>query len=244
MIQVKHLDKFYKKHQVLFDFSIDIHNEEHNIYGLVGPNGSGKTTFFKVLTGLLDYSQGSIVVDSVDDYFSWCRENVILIPTGEKGMKYRNSVYDNVMYFAALKGADEKRTRALLEEYSDCMHYGDFMKRRINTLSTGQKKKAMLLCGLCSDMSVIIMDEPSNGLDIDAQLEMKELLKKLAIERNKTVIVSSHDMVFLSGLADNYTFIFKGKKINEIKGTMNAEEIIEKYEMAKKQYGEKNEIIF
>jgi len=234
VIQLAHIDKFYKKKQVLFDFSMDIHDEENLIYGLVGPNGAGKTTALKVLGGLLDYTNGSISCDKSKDYMSWCKENVVIIPTGERGVKLSNSVYDNIMFFSVMKGADENRTKQLIKEYSEKLHFEKFLKRRIGTLSTGQKKKAQLLCGLCSDLSVIILDEPSNGLDIDAQLEMKEILRKISSEYKKTFLVSSHDMAFLSGLADHFTFIFNGRKVDEISGNKTAEEIIEHYTQLKK----------
>ena len=94
MIEVNNLNKFYKNKQVLFDFNTTIDLDESCIYGLLGPNGAGKTTFIKVLTGLLDYSSGSIQVDGENNYLKWCKENMVLIPAGERGLRYKNTVYD------------------------------------------------------------------------------------------------------------------------------------------------------
>lgn len=234
MIQIAHIDKYYKNKQVLYDFSMDIHNEDGIIYGLVGPNGSGKTTLLKVLGGLLEFTNGSISCDKSSNYISWCKENVVIIPAGERGVKACNSVYDNIMFFSAMKGADENHTKQLIQEYSEKLHFEKLLKRRISTLSTGQRKKAQLLCGLCSNMAVIILDEPSNGLDIDAQLEMKEILRKISTEDKKTFIVSSHDMAFLSGLADHFTFIFNGRKVDELSGNISTEDIINHYKELRK----------
>ena len=152
-------------------------------------------------------------------------------------MRYKNTVYDNVMWFAAMKGVSEKKVKDLIYEYAEILNYTDFLKRRIETLSMGEKKKAMLLCGLCTDMQVIIMDEPSNGLDITAQIEMKNLIKMLSTTLKKTFIISSHDMDFLGGMADHYVFVFHGRNVCEVNGEMETSEIREKYIEVKDGFG-------
>lgn len=229
MIHIKHVDKKYSNDQVLFDFSLDIETNKHIIYGLVGPNGAGKTTLLKLLTGILKYSKGEIFVDECEQYDYWSKDNVFLISAGERGLRYKNTVFDNVMYFASLKGIEEQRSKKLLEKFAGVLNFQDFLSRRVETLSMGQKKKAMLLCGLCTDMKVILMDEPSNGLDIDAQIELKEIIKEISEEFNKTFIISSHDLTFISEIADSYVYIFKGENVFETKEKMGIEEIRKMY---------------
>lgn len=241
MIEVKNLNKFYKSKQVLFDFSTTIDLDENCIYGLLGPNGAGKTTFIKVLTGLLDYSSGSIQVDGEKSYIKWCKENMVLIPAGERGLRYKNTVYDNIMFFAAMKGIQERGVKNLIEKYTEALQFSRFLNRRVETLSMGEKKKAMLLCGLCTDMKVLIMDEPSNGLDIESQAEMKMLIRDLAESYNKTFIISSHDLEFLNEMVKHYIFIFKGKNAGEVERVMETEEIREIY-MKKKREMENEEL--
>ena len=136
MIEVKNVNKFYKNKQVLFDFSVTIDLTKDGIYGLLGPNGAGKTTFLKVLTGLLDYSSGTMRVREEDNYMKWCKENIVLIPAGERGIRYKNTVYDNIMFFAAMKGSKEKEVKNLIEKYANELHFSQFLKRRVETLST------------------------------------------------------------------------------------------------------------
>jgi len=234
MIHISHVSKWYKKKQVLFDFSMNIKTEENMIYGLIGPNGAGKTTFIKLVSGILYYSEGSITVDENQNYDEWCKNNVVLIAAGERGMRNKNTVYDNVMLFAAMKGVKEEHVKGLIKRYAEILNYTDFLTRRIETLSMGEKKKAMLLCGLCTDMKLIIMDEPSNGLDIDAQCELKQIIRKLAEEFNKTFIISSHDLGFVSEIVNSYVFIFDGKNVNIENKSMQNDEIQEKYYEIKK----------
>ncbi len=229
MISIENVDKFYKKKQVLYKFSMKVPLKENVILGLLGPNGAGKTTLIKLITGLLEYSSGSIRVSEDENYLSWCKENVVLVPVGERGLRYKNTVRDNVIFFSAMKGIDSKKARGVLDEYAAVLNFNTFLDRRIETLSTGEKKKAMLLCGLCTDMRVIIMDEPSNGLDIDTQLEMKDLVKGLALKYHKTFIISSHDLSFLDDLVDKYIFLFNGRNAGEIKGQMGTERTREIY---------------
>lgn len=243
MIRIENVNKNYKKKQVLFDISLNIDIHGHSIIGLIGPNGAGKTTFIKVMAGLLDYSSGKISVDNSNSYKEWCKENVVLIPAGERGLRYKNTVYDNVMYFAAMKGVAENKVKSLMYEYASLLNYTDFLNRRVETLSMGEKKKAMLLCGLCTDMKVIIMDEPSNGLDVDARIEMEMLIKMLSTKLNKIFLISSHDIGFLGDIAGRYIFIFKGKKVAEVENAMEATEIYDKYTRLKTNLGGNNEDI-
>lgn len=146
-------------------------------------------------------------------------------------------MYDNVFVFAAMKGIPEKKIKGVIYKYAELLNYSSFLKRRVETLSLGEKKKAMLLCGLCTDVSVIIMDEPSNGLDIDAQIELKSLIRLLSLSLNKTFIISSHDLDFLSDMADRYVFIFQGKNICEIDDKMQTSKIREEYKKIKEKFG-------
>lgn len=237
MIVIHGINKSYKSKQVLFDFSLKIDNENKGIYGFIGPNGAGKTTIIKVITGLLNYTSGSINIDGNNDYWTWCKNNIVLVPAGERGLRYKNTVYDNVLFFAAMKGVPQKKVTTLIYNYAEILKFSNFLKRRIETLSMGEKKKAMLLCGLCTDMQVIIMDEPSNGLDIDAQMEMKGLIKILSHKLNKIFIISSHDLDFLSGIVNYYVFIFHGRNICEINEEMDPSEIRKEYIKIKESFG-------
>lgn len=229
MINIENVDKYYKKKQVLYKFSMQVPLKENVILGLLGPNGAGKTTIIKLITGLLEYSSGIISVNEDENYQSWCKENVVLIPVGERGIRYKNTVRDNVIFFAAMKGINSKKVRNLIDEYAAALHFDGFLERRVETLSTGEKKKAMLLCGLCTDTRVIIMDEPSNGLDIDTQLEMKALVKAVSLKYHKTFIISSHDLFFLDGLANKYVFLFNGRNAGEINGHTGPDQVREIY---------------
>ena len=88
------------------------------------------------------------------NYLKWCKENMVLIPAGNAGSDTRIQYNDNIMFFAAMKGIQERGVKNLIEKYTEALQFSKFLNRRVETLSMGEKKKAMLLCGLCTDMKV------------------------------------------------------------------------------------------
>ena len=223
MIRMLNINKSYKKKQVLFDFSLDIETQGEEIIGLLGPNGAGKTTIIKIITGLLGYTDGDIQIGGRENYVEWCKNNVALIPAGERGLRYKSTVYDNIMYFSAMKGVEEAKIEALIFEFADFLNFEDYLNRRV--------------------MKVIILDEPSNGLDIDAQANLKDIIKTLSKKLNKTFLISSHDIGFLDGIVNHYVFVFKGRKAGEVKAEMEALEILKIYQEIKGNFGGCDETI-
>ena len=244
-ISVKHLEKFYAKKKVLDDFSAEILLEGHNIYGIVGPNGAGKTTFLKVLSGILSSNSGNIFLEGNDyeDYEKWAKSSVAFIFSGERGLRLKNTVYDNVIYYGILKGSNIKEIKENIVIYSKLLEIEPLLNRRIEELSTGQKKKAAILCGLCSNMKLIILDEPSIGLDINSIIELKNVLIKVTDEVNTTLIISSHDIEFLSTLCQKYIFIFNGKNVFESDMKMEKESIKNEYKSMIERWGDDERLL-
>lgn len=230
-IVVDHVDKFYGKKKVLNDFSTTFEISKGNIYGLVGPNGAGKTTLMKTITGLLGYSNGKIKVDNdtENNYIKWCKGNIAFIPAGERGLRNKNNVYDNVMYYGVLKGKELSIVKKNYDYFADLLNFNQFSSCRIEQLSTGQKKKAGILCGLCCDLQVLILDEPSSGLDIDAMTELKSMLENLSKQYKTTIIISSHDTDLLSSIANKYVFIFNGENVYETEANLEYSELKQIY---------------
>lgn len=225
MIKVINMEKLYKEKKVLNGITLTFYTKENKIYGLVGPNGAGKTSFLKSLAGILEYSSGQILNNGKAVDGNWLRKNIVFISTGDRGIRYRNTVYDNVMFFGVMKGCSQKVLKENIKVYSKVLKFDPFLDRKVESLSTGEKKKAILLCGLCTDASVLILDEPSNGLDIDAQREFQEILRDISEHSQKTIIVSSHELDFLCGIVNQYIFIMNGQIRKEIEGNMESDEV-------------------
>lgn len=225
MIKLDNVDKMYKDKKVLSNVTLTFQTNEKKIYGLIGPNGAGKTSLLKSMSGILEYSAGKILHDGEAVDGKWLRKNIVFIPTGERGLRYRNTVHDNVMFFGAMKGCAQKTLKENMKIYAKMLKFESFMERKVESLSTGEKRKAILLCGLCTEASILILDEPSNGLDIDTQRELQETLCNVNENSCKTIIISSHELDFLCGIVNQYIFIMNGEIKKEIEGNMEIEEV-------------------
>lgn len=229
-ITLNNISRYYKNRLAVDDFTWTINFDNNNIFALIGPNGAGKTTILKIISGIYYFKSGEISTSSdPKDYPIWARDNISFLQSGDRGLRFRNSVYDNVRYFGALKGIDSKRVKELYESYSKLLSMEEFRDRNVGDLSTGEKKKASLLCCLCSDSKVIILDEPSDGRDIDAKLNLQNIILKVSKDTDRKFIISTHDLDFISDIADNYTFISKGKNTYQYSSQMTNEEIREKF---------------
>lgn len=229
MIRIENLEKGYKDKKVLDGINLSFQTGEHKIYGLIGPNGAGKTSLLKCIAGILEYSSGKILNEDKPVDGNWLRENIVFLATGERGIRYRNTVRDNVMFFGTMKGCAQNVLKKNIKIYAELLKFVPFLDRKVESLSTGEKKKAILLCGLCTDAPVLILDEPSNGLDIDAQREFQEILKNISDNSQKTILVSSHELDFLCGIVNQYIFIMDGQIKKEVQGNMELEEIKRMY---------------
>ncbi|MCR1901406.1 ATP-binding cassette domain-containing protein [Ligilactobacillus apodemi] len=225
-IKISDLEKNYGKIRVLRGINFTL--KEGSVLGLIGPNGVGKSTLLRLLAGVLLPNKGSICCDSIANYESWAHRNTMFIPTGERGLKNKLNTYENAMYFGSLKGINNKKIKKQLEKYSKIMNFDDLLFIKFERLSTGQKKKAVLLVGAILCKSLLLLDEPSNGLDISSR---NDLINYIRNEKKscKTTVISSHDPGILSQVVDHYIFLKEGLIFKEIEGQIDEKKFIEIY---------------
>lgn len=230
-IYMHELSKRYGKKSVVQHLTWEVGLGEGQIYGMIGPNGAGKTTLLKMITGILKYDSGFIELcgSANGSYENWCRANIAFIPSGDRGLRIKNTVYENVLYYGLLKGNPKKNIEHHIEKYSASFHMEQILHKRAEELSMGQKKKTFLLSGLCSGKTVMILDEPSVGLDLEAQKELKDLLLQLSKELKTTIILSSHDVDFLSPIVSHHVFLYSGRIVKQIHGAVDSGQLKNKY---------------
>lgn len=232
-IQFSEVTKLYKKKEVLHNITFDIDLDDNKIIGLIGPNGAGKSTILRLLAGVIGYQQGTLSLDnnqSAIKFDQWARRHATYLPAGERGMIYKATVLDNIYYLSSLNGTPKKNTVEHLKKYSDLFGFDSYLDKNVEELSTGLKKKAQLLCALCSDSKLLLLDEPSNGLDIKAQLELKKLITEINEKEKKKIIISSHDTNLMSSLCNEVIFIHDGHIKKIINNTISPEEIELEYQ--------------
>ncbi len=206
-------DQFLKKkRETLAVNNISFEVRRGELFGMLGPNGAGKTTTIKMMTTLLLPTSGQIKVlghDVAKDPFA-VRKRIGLVLGGERGLYTRVTARQNLRYFADLYAVPmnirEKRINDLLERV-DLMERAD---TRVEDYSRGMKQRLHLAKGLINDPEVIFLDEPTIGLDPEAALDARGMIKEL-VQEGKTLLLTTHYMYEADELCDRIAVINKGK---------------------------------
>ena len=205
-IEIKNISKQIKKRYILKDVSLDI--QEGEIFGLLGPNGAGKTTLVKVIMGLMKSTSGEVFIAGKDIQKDFCEAITNIRGLIEQPAIYPHlSGYNNLKIFADMDKVSKKR----IEEVIEIIGLPNDIHRKAKEYSLGMKQRLGIGIALLSKPKVLILDEPTNGLDPEGVQELREYLKKIAREENVTVIVSSHILAEMNLLCDRFAIIKKGE---------------------------------
>ena len=192
---------------------VDFEARDGQITGLLGPNGAGKTTTLRMLYTLMQPDRGDIQVDGVDARRdpATVRRALGVLPDA-RGVYKRLTARENIAYFGELHGmsrsAIAERTRTL----ASALDMGDILDRQTEGFSQGQRTKTAIARALIHDPRNVILDEPTNGLDVMTTRAMRGFLKQLRDE-GRCVIFSSHIMQEVAALCDRIVIVAKGKVV-------------------------------
>lgn len=181
------------------------------ITGLLGPNGAGKTTTLRMLYTLMKPDRGSVRVDGRDAYVEAeaVRRSLGVLPDA-RGVYKRLTARENIEYFGRLHGMGEAAIRTNTGRLVEALGMSDFIDRRTEGFSQGQRTKTAIARALIHDPKNVILDEPTNGLDVMTTRGLREFLLKLKGE-GRCVILSSHIMQEVGALCDHIVVIAKGR---------------------------------
>lgn len=208
MIEVSHLTKRYGSHLALDDLSFTI--PEGQIYGLLGPNGAGKSTTMNILTGCLAATSGQVRIDGVDIFEDTMAAKKHLGYLPELPPLYMDRTPEEYLRFVArAKGIGE--VRGELERVMALTQITDVKDRLIRNLSKGYRQRVGIAQAILGDPDIIILDEPTVGLDPRQITEIRELIQKLG--ENKTVILSSHILSEVQAVCDSILILSRGKLV-------------------------------
>lgn len=198
VLRVNSVSRKVKDFRILNNVSFELGRGE--IVGLIGPNGAGKTSIMKILVGLTRNYTGEVDLSSVRDIGSMI-ETPNFYPY--------NTGYQNLMYFAKLNGVGEKKVEELLE----LLGLTDAANKNVKAYSLGMRQRLGIAQALLKDPDVLVLDEPTNGLDPEGIYEVREYIRKIANEKNITVLISSHLLGELEKMCDRAIMIKKGEVI-------------------------------
>ncbi|MGO4701666.1 ABC transporter ATP-binding protein [Dyella sp. 2RAB6] len=211
MIEVKDLHKAFGKVKAVDGVGFSARDGE--ITGLLGPNGAGKTTTLRMLYTLMKPDRGQILVDGIDaaaDPLA-VRRQLGVLPDA-RGLYKRLSVRENIDYFARLHGLPEGELATRREALIKALEMEEIADRRTEGFSQGQRVKTAIARALIHDPRNVILDEPTNGLDVMATRALRQFMLKLKAE-GRCVLFSSHIMQEVAALCDRIVVIAHGRVV-------------------------------
>lgn len=209
VVTLSHVTKHFGKKEVLHDISLGI--REGEVFGFLGPNGAGKTTTIKLMTGLLSLERGDIFIcgHSLDTEFT-------------KAMRHIGAVVENPVFYTYMTGYQNLRLSARMQNgvhkqriqtVVELVGLSEHIHKKVSHYSLGMKQRLGLAQCLLHDPKVLILDEPTNGLDPEGIRRLRDIIKNLAHHHGRSVLVSSHMMSEMQQMCDRVAILRKGELI-------------------------------
>lgn len=210
MIEVKNLVKKYGDHTAVDHLSFQI--EKGKIYGFLGPNGAGKSTTMNMITGYIASTEGTVSIDGYDilEEPEKAKKCIGYLPE-QPPLYFDMTVLEYMKFAADLKKIPKDKKKAMIEEVMDMVKITDMKNRLIKNLSKGYRQRVGLAQAILGYPEVIILDEPTVGLDPKQIIEIRDLIKSL--KKKHTVILSSHILSEVSAVCDYVLIISHGKLV-------------------------------
>ncbi len=208
-IEVNSLTKHYGKVKAVDNISFSI--EEGKICGILGPNGSGKTTTIKSICDLIIPDEGNIKVLGKENRKAM--DNISAVFEGTRNLYWRLTPRENLRYFAGIRGLGGEAIEKNIDELLERFNLADKKDTMVNELSRGMQQKVAIAMTLVCDTEIILLDEPTLGLDVQSYMDIKEMLSDITTKMSKTILLSTHNMNLVQDICDDVIILNKGKII-------------------------------
>ncbi|QUH18871.1 ABC transporter ATP-binding protein [Alkaliphilus sp. B6464] len=197
-IVISNLKKLYNTETVLeID---DLRIMEGEIVAILGKNGSGKSTLVKIISGLLYQDTGEISVFDIDNKDKKMRNITKFVQESGKGYYDYLTSLENIRYFLGLNKIKMDAVKVELEDLINRFEFGEHLDKKVSELSQGNRQKLSIIISLLTDPKVLLLDEPTNGLDLVTSDFLLNNLKKISNKKNRTIILTTHDLAFIKNL--------------------------------------------
>ena len=211
MIETQQLRKTFNKGKVVAVDDVTFQALDGQITGLLGPNGAGKTTTMRMLYTLLEPDSGRMRIDGVDPQADPIRiKRALGVVPDSRGLYDRLTARENIRYYGKLQGLDEATISQRIDHFTDVLDMGSFIDRKTDGFSQGQRVKVAITRALIHDPRTVLLDEPSNGLDVMTTRALRLFLEQLKRE-GRCVVLSTHIMQEVAALCDRIVIIAKGR---------------------------------
>lgn len=208
MISVEELTKYYGDLCAVDHVNFQINKGE--ILGLLGPNGAGKTTIYRILTGYLQATSGTIKVKDykIDEDMLEIKRNIGYLPEAAP-IYHEMLVYDYLEFIADIRGVAKDSKLAHLKDLADLCSLNEVMHKTIAELSKGYRQRVGIAHALMGDPEILILDEPTSGLDPNQIAETRDIIRRIGKE--KTIVFSTHILSEAEATCDRVVIIDEGK---------------------------------
>ncbi|MDE2452068.1 MAG: ATP-binding cassette domain-containing protein [Burkholderiales bacterium] len=184
------------------------------ITGLLGPNGAGKTTALRIVGGLVAADAGRVEVDAIDVGREPLRARARLgVLSDARGLYPRLTARENIVYYGRLQGLDAATANARAEALADLLELRPLLERRCAGFSQGERMKTALARALVHDPPNLVLDEPTNGLDVLATRALRAALRRLRDDEGKCIVFSTHIMQEVERLCDRVVIVAGGRAV-------------------------------
>lgn len=219
-IRVESLCKTYQKsrdNEVKAVDGISFSVNQGEIVGILGGNGAGKSTTLKCISTLIQPSSGSVCIFGHDAarHRRKALRHITAVLEGDRNLYWRQSVYENLLFFGGLHGMSFAEVRPYATQLLDVFKLTQKADTPVQELSRGMKQKTALACALVKRTDIVLLDEPTLGLDVETTYELRTIIERLAHEENRTILLSSHDMDVVDALCPRVVVIQNGRLITD-----------------------------
>lgn len=218
-LEIKSLSKCFcsrtKSTQALNDVNLAV--QEGEIVCVLGHNGAGKTTLIKSICGLLKPDEGYVKIDgkTVHKNLAYAHRKCGTVLEGSRNIYYYLTAYENLQYFGLLNGLQQKKIDELANRYLKMFDLEAFRNVPSNSFSRGMQQKVAIMIALMKDPDILLLDEPTLGLDILSSDSVIQILKQLAADEHRTILITTHDIHLIEELNCRLIFMNHGQIVRD-----------------------------
>ncbi len=205
ILELKNIEKSFGEKRVLTDISFKA--ESGKAFGLLGRNGSGKTTTIRILMNVFSSNSGEVLIDG--NPIDYKGVQIGYLPE-ERGLYPKKVIIEQLTYFAELKGMPRNEAVKSVDYWLEKLGMAEYRNKRLDTLSKGNQQKIQLITAIAHNPDIVILDEPFSGLDPVNAMLLKDVVKE-QIKMGKIVLFSSHQMNYIEEFCDDIAILNSGK---------------------------------
>ena len=206
IISLEHVNKELGKRQILKDVTLVV--KQGDIFGYLGPNGAGKTTTIRIILGLMSATSGKVSLLGQDVQVDKVRQKIGFVLEAD-GLYDNLTAYDNLLYYAKLYDIPQPAQK--VDKVLKLVDLTERAKDKVGTYSKGMRQRLALARAIAPDPEVLVLDEPTAGVDPTGQIEIRQLMLDMVHKENKTILLSSHNLDEVQRICNRIALIHKGQ---------------------------------